>query len=41
MIEVLQDDEEELIDAEIVGVDYLEQYKACLRWKIRVEPASK
>ena len=30
--EVLQEDYEELTDAEIVGVAYLEQYRSCLRW---------
>ena len=39
--EVLQDDKEELTDAEIVGVGYLEKYKSCLRCKGRVEPVSK
>ena len=38
--EVLQDDVEELTDAEIVGVAYPEQYISCLRCKARVEPAS-
>ena len=37
---MLQNDYEEVIDAEIVGVAYLEQYRSCLRCKARVEPAS-
>ena len=39
--EVLQEDCEELTDAEIVGVAYLEQYRSCLRRKARVEPANR
>ena len=39
--EVLQDNCEEMLDAEIVGVAYLEQYRSCLRCKARVEPASR
>ena len=31
--ELLQDDEEELTNAEIVGIASLEQYKSCLRCK--------
>ena len=38
--EVLQDHEEEIADAEVVGVVYLEKYRSCLRCKARVEPAS-
>ena len=33
--ELLQDDEEELTNAEIVGIASLEQYKSCLRCKAR------
>lgn len=36
--EVLQDENEVLTNAEIVGVASLEQYKSCLRCKGRVEP---
>ena len=39
--ELLQDDKEELKNAEIVGIASLEQYKSCLRCKARVEPASR
>ena len=39
--EVLQKDFEEVTDAEIVGVAYLEQYRSCLRCKARVEPSSR
>lgn len=37
--EVLEDDYEELTDAEVVGVVYLEEYRSCLRCKARVEAA--
>ena len=36
--EVVQDNVEELSDAEVIGVIHLEQYKSCLRCKARVEP---
>lgn len=37
--EVLEDDYEELTDAELVGVVYLEEYRSCLRCKAMVEAA--